>query len=177
MIDVKAARNAPDEWRSALARKGADATFDAFLEVDRAWLDLVPKVDDLRSQTKIKGKPTPEQLEALKGVKAELQQTESDLAKAEAARQAALDQIPNPPDPSAPDGDADEDAVELKRVGEPPTFGFEVRDHLDLGVPADERVDIAFRRAGDELHGVLGEGIVLVGVCVLVFVGLCSCAR
>jgi len=136
MIDVKAARNAPDEWRSALARKGADATFDAFLEVDRAWLDLVPKVDDLRSQTKIKGKPTPEQLEALKGVKAELQQTESDLAKAEAARQAALDQIPNPPDPSAPDGDADEDAVELKRVGEPPTFGFEVRDHLDLGVPA-----------------------------------------
>ena len=42
MIDVKAARHAPDEWRAALARKSAAEAFDAFLAADRTWLDLVP---------------------------------------------------------------------------------------------------------------------------------------
>ncbi len=136
MIDVKAARNAPDEWRVALERKGAAGAFDAFLEADRAWLDLVPEVDELRGQTKIKGKPTPEQLESLKTVKEELQRREAELEAAVAARQLALDEVPNPPDASAPDGDTDDDAVELRRVGEQPTFPFEIRDHVDLGVPA-----------------------------------------
>jgi seryl-tRNA synthetase len=33
---------------------------------------------------------------------------------------------------SAPDGATDEDAVEIRRWGEPPSFDFPVRDHLDL---------------------------------------------
>jgi seryl-tRNA synthetase len=33
---------------------------------------------------------------------------------------------------SAPDGETDEDAVEIRRWGEPPSFDFPVRDHLDL---------------------------------------------
>jgi len=40
--------------------------------------------------------------------------------------------VPNPPDPSVPDGDSEDDAVEVRRVGEPPSFSFEPRDHLDL---------------------------------------------
>ena len=31
-----------------------------------------------------------------------------------------------------PDGTAEEDAVEVRRVGDPPSFSFEPRDHLDL---------------------------------------------
>ena len=41
--------------------------------------------------------------------------------------------VPNPPDPSAPAGAEEEDAVELRRVGEQPSFEFEPRDHLELG--------------------------------------------
>ncbi len=117
----------------ALARKGAAERFDALLEADRAWLALVPQVDDLRGRTKLKGKPTPEQVEELKGVKLELQRAEEELAAAAARRDELLAEVPNPPDTSAPDGFTEDDAVELRRVGEPPTFGFEPRDHLELG--------------------------------------------
>ena len=48
MIDAKAARNDPDTYRAALARKGAAEAFDAWLEADERWRELVPKVDDLR---------------------------------------------------------------------------------------------------------------------------------
>jgi seryl-tRNA synthetase len=131
VIDVKAARAEPDSWRAALARKGAAEDFDALMEADRSWLALVPQVDDLRSKTKLKGKPTPEQLEELKGVKAELQRLEEELANAERRRTELLDRVPNPPDPSAPEGTAEEDAVEIRRVGEPPQLA-DPKDHLEL---------------------------------------------
>jgi seryl-tRNA synthetase len=131
VIDVKAARAEPDTWRAALARKGATEEFDALMEADRSWLALVPQVDDLRSKTKLKGKPTPEQLEELKGVKAELQRLEEELADAERRRTELLDRVPNPPDPQAPEGTTEEDAVEIRRVGEPPQLA-EPKDHLEL---------------------------------------------
>jgi seryl-tRNA synthetase len=139
MIDIRAARADPDGYRAALARKGAAEDFDALMEADRAWLALVPQADELRAKTKMKGKPTPEQIEELKGVKAELQQVEEELAAAERRRAELLDRVPSPPDPSAPDGFAEEDAVELHRVGEPLTFSFEPRDHLELARIDTER--------------------------------------
>jgi seryl-tRNA synthetase len=134
VIDLKAARADPDAFRSALVRKGDDAArlFDELIEADARWLELVPRVDELRGRTKLKGKPTPEQLEELKSVKAELKQLEDALAEAENERQSLLDRVPNPPDVTAPDGFTDEDALEIKRVGEPPSFDFPVRDHVDL---------------------------------------------
>src|SRR5438552_683449 len=67
MIDAHTARQEPDEFRRRLARKGAAEAFDAWLAADEQWRELVPRVDELRSRTKVKGKPTPEQLEALLG--------------------------------------------------------------------------------------------------------------
>jgi seryl-tRNA synthetase len=139
MIDIRAARAEPDAYRAALERKGAAEDFDALMEADRAWLALVPRVDELRAKTKLKGKPTPEQLEELKAVKGELQQVEGDLAEAERRRAGLLDSVPAPPDASAPDGFSEEDAVELRRVGEPPAFSFEPRDHLELARIDTER--------------------------------------
>ena len=132
MIDIRAARNDLDAWRAALERKGAAEVFDRLMEADREWLALVPQVDELRSRTKLKGKPTPEQVEELKGVKVELGRLEQALADAAARRDELLALVPNPPDESAPDGAAEEDAVELRRVGEPPDLA-EPKDHLELG--------------------------------------------
>ena len=139
MIDIRAARAEPDSYRAALARKDAAEDFDALMEADSAWLALVPQADELRAKTKLKGKPTPEQIEELKGVKAELHQVEQDLVAAESRRSELLDRVPAPPDPSAPDGVTDDDAVELRRVGEPPSFSFEPRDHLELARIDTER--------------------------------------
>src|SRR5262245_30917274 len=139
MIDIRAARSEPDAYRAALARKGAVEDFDALMEADQEWLALVPRADALRARTKVKGKPTPEQIEELKGVKAELQEVEGALATAERRRAELLDRVPSPPDPTAPDGSTDDDAVELRRVGDPPVFAFEPRDHLELGWLDTER--------------------------------------
>ena len=133
MIDIRAARADPDTWRTALARKGAAELFDELLEADRARRALLPRIEELRGQQKLKGKPTPEQLEELKRVKAELQELESELERVEARFEELLAVVPNPPDATAPDGTTDEDAVEIRHVGEPPELGFEPKDHLELG--------------------------------------------
>jgi seryl-tRNA synthetase len=134
MIDIRAARENPDAWRTALARKGAADEFDALVAADRRWLELVPQVDELRSRTKLKGKPTPEQIEELRTVKADLQRVEAELTEAEGRRRALLDLVPNPPDESAPEGTTEEDAEEIRRVGEPRP-GEGIRDHVDLAGP------------------------------------------
>jgi seryl-tRNA synthetase len=133
VIDWKAARNDPDGWRAALARKGSADQFDELLQADRERRSLLPQVEELRGRTKLKGKPTPEQQEELKGVKAELQKLEAELAQVKARFQELLARVPNPPDSSAPDGFSEEDAVELRHSGEPPSFSFEPRDHIELG--------------------------------------------
>src|SRR6185312_9454145 len=103
MIDARAARNDPDEFRRKLARKGAAEAFDAWLAADERWRELVPPVDDLRARTKLKGKPTPEQLEELRRVKEELQAAESELAEAGATRDEVCFRIPTPPADDVPD--------------------------------------------------------------------------
>src|SRR2546423_11224470 len=122
MIDVRAARNDPERFRAALARRGAAEAFDELLEADARWRELVPRVDELRGQQKLQGKPTPEQLEELKARKAQLQELEAALAAAEAERDSALAKVPNLPDVSAADGMTEDDAVEITRWGEPPTL-------------------------------------------------------
>jgi seryl-tRNA synthetase len=132
LIDLRAARADPEAFRAALARKGAAEQFDELLAADERWRELETQASELRAQTKTKGKPTPEQLEQLRGLKAELQRVEAEHEEAAQRRQELLDRVPNPPDPSVPDGVSEDDAVEVRRVGEPPSFSFEPRDHLDL---------------------------------------------
>jgi seryl-tRNA synthetase len=134
VIDLRAARNDPDGFRAALKRKGADELFDALLEADTAWRDVTVRRDEARARQKKLGKPTtPEQIEEAKSLKTELQALDAELATAETRRQELLDRVPNPPDPSAPDGWTDEDAEELRRVGEPHDLGFEPLEHDELG--------------------------------------------
>jgi seryl-tRNA synthetase len=134
VIDLRAARIDPDGFRAALARKGADEIFDALLEADAAWRDATARRDEARARQRKLGKPsTPEEIEQARALKAELQALDAELAEAAARRKGYLDRVPNPPDPSAPDGFDEEDAVELRRVGEPREFGFDPSDHLELG--------------------------------------------
>jgi seryl-tRNA synthetase len=130
MIDLKAARNDPDTYRAALARKGAAEAFDALLAADERWRAQVPRLDELRGRTKLKGKPTPEQQAELQGVKEELRAAEEAHAAAEAERDALALRIPNLPHEDVPDGATEDDVREVRRVGEP---GGDGREHLELG--------------------------------------------
>ena len=157
MIDLKAARAEPDAWRRALARKGAAEAFDALLAADERWRAVVPKVDDLRSRTKLKGKPTPEQLAEMQQVKEELKAAEEELAAAEAARDEALAVVPNPPHASAPDGDTEDDAVELRRFGDLPALA-EVKEASEVGRFELER---AARLSGSRFGYIVGDTALL----------------
>jgi seryl-tRNA synthetase len=132
VIDLKAARADPDRYRAALARKGAAEAFDELLAADERWRALVPRVDELRARTKLRGKPSPEQLEELRGVKEELQQVEASLAGAERDRDRLALRVPNLPADDVPDGATEDDVRELRRVGEPPELA-DPKEHLELG--------------------------------------------
>jgi seryl-tRNA synthetase len=132
VIDLKAARADAERYRAALARKGAADAFDELLAADVRKRELQTQVEELRAQTKVKGKPTPEQLEELKAVKDRLQPLDSELTELEGRLKELLDRVPNPPAEDTPDGDTEEDAITVKLVGDPPTFAFTPRDHLEL---------------------------------------------
>jgi seryl-tRNA synthetase len=154
MIDLRAARAEPDRWRAAVARKGGAEAFDLLMEADARWRALVPQVDELRSKQKIDGKPTPEQIEELKEVKAELQRLEGELAGAEEERDELLGQVPNPPHESVPDEpSADAEGEVVREVGERPDLA-EAKEHLELGRFDMER---GARLSGSRFGYIIGD--------------------
>ena len=156
MIDLKAARADPDGLRRAVARKGAAGAeaFDELLAADERWRELIPQVDELRGRQKVKGKPTPEQLEGLKQVKEDLQRLEAELAEVEARRDELLAKVPNPPHDSVPDEARDDAEGEVDRtVGEPGTGG-DAKDHLELGQFDMER---GARLSGSRFGYIVGD--------------------
>ena len=114
MIDLKAARSDPEGFRAALARKGMAEEFDALMAAHARWAELTARVDPLRSRLKLRGKPTPEQVEELSRTKEELRKVEAELAEAEAERERLHAVVPNPPDATAPNGFTEEDDDDMR---------------------------------------------------------------
>jgi seryl-tRNA synthetase len=139
VIDVKAARQEPDRYRAALARRGAGADFDALLAADASWRRHTERAEALRAAQRrsSKGKPPgPGEIAELRELKEELAQAEAEQAQVRRELDGLLARIPNLPDRSAADGMDEEDAELVRVHGEPPVFGFEPKDPLDLGSPA-----------------------------------------
>ena len=142
MLDLKLVRDDPDRVRAALARRGPGeaGAVDRLLALDADWRAAVTEVDRLRAEQKRGGKQVakaaPEAREAmlagLRELSGRLDQAERRLRAADAELNEVLARVPNLPDPSVPAGGED-DAVEIRRWGEPPRFDFPVRDHLELG--------------------------------------------
>ena len=160
MIDLRAARADPDGFRAAVARKGAAAAeaFDELLAADERWRELVPQVDELRGRQKLKGKPTPEQVEELKQLKEDLRGLEEELAAAAERRDELLQKVPNPPHDSVP-GELTEDAEGevVREVGEARSLES-ARDHLELGRFDMER---GARLSGSRFGYIVGEAALL----------------
>ena len=132
MIDLRAARNDPDAFRAALARRGAGELFESLLAADARWRDASTRRDEVRAEQKRLGKPSsPEEIERAKRLKGELQGLDDELATAERERQEMWDRVPNPPDESVPEGEEDVDALEVRRSGEPPAEA--PLEHTEIG--------------------------------------------
>ena len=142
MLDLKRIREDPGPAREALARRGAAGDLDELLEVDARRRELLPRVEEGRArrnsvsdqiaEAKRSGEDASEAIAAMRELGAEIKALESELAEIEERRETLALTLPNLASPEAPEGE-EGDSVTLREVGTPPDFGFEVRDHLDLG--------------------------------------------
>jgi seryl-tRNA synthetase len=143
MLDLKRIRDEPDAARAALARRGAAEALDELLALDARRRDLLPRVEEGRArrnavseeiaEAKRSGEDAEARIAEMRELGGEIRKLEGELAEVEARRDELAATLPNLAHPDAPDGGED-DAVTLREVGERPTFDFEVRDHLDLGL-------------------------------------------
>ncbi len=141
MLDVKAIREDPEPFRRGLARRDLSDAVDALLSADERRRSLTTRIEQLRAEQNRAGKriggaqgeEKQRLIDQAAAVSAELKELEPRLADAEREMAELLAKTPNVPHESSPDGFTDEDAVEVRRSGEPPRFSFEPRDHVALG--------------------------------------------
>jgi len=166
VLDVKAIRENPEHARKALARRGMGESIDELLELDERRRELTARVEQLRAEqnraSKAIGKAEADErtklIEEVSKVSAAIDQVEPELEEAEHRLADALARVPNFPDESAPDGFTEEDAVEVRRRGEPPQLGFEPRDHVALGeLLGMLEVERAVRTSGSRFVYLLGD--------------------
>ncbi len=141
MLDRKLIRQEPDLVKAGARKKHVDVDVDRLLALDGRLLELGRAVDDLRAEQKQAGKRIAQAsaderaaLVAAQGeAKARLKALEEEQGTLGAELDALLLRVPNLPAPEVPEGVDDGDNVELRRVGEPRSFDFELRDHVALG--------------------------------------------
>ncbi len=168
MLDLKLIRADPDSARASLARRGPEAAegLDRALALDVRRRELLPELEGLRGEQneanrRIQAAPDGDvrerEIAAMREVAARVKELERDLGTIEAELQTTRAQLPNLPDPSAAPGPEDE---LVRTAGEPPSFTFEPRDHLEL---AGGRIDMehAARLSGARFAYLLGDLVFL----------------
>ena len=145
MLDIQLLRNDLAGVAARLATRGFELDIAAFeqLENQRKVLQVQneeaqAKVNTLSKQIgELMKQGKREEAEAVKAevaqVKALQEQLNQDLPRIQAALDDLLLRIPNLPHSSVPVGKDETENVEVRKVGTPKTFDFEVKDHVDLG--------------------------------------------
>jgi seryl-tRNA synthetase len=147
MLDPKLLRSELNTIAQSLKIKGFELNCDEFLslEAQRKALQLEAEAIQqernayAKSMGKLIGqaKANGEDIEPLKARGEALKKDSADADAALATVQSQLDTllqgIPNIPDSSVPEGQDEEDNIEVRRWGTPKSFDFEVKDHVDLG--------------------------------------------
>jgi seryl-tRNA synthetase len=143
MLDLKLIRSDPERVKQALARRGAAEDVDRLLALDVRRRELLPEIEGAQAERKTlskqvgeakqRGEEAAELIEAVGGLKERIETGKAELETVEAELETVAATLPNLPDPDAPEGMTEEDAVVLREVGERPSFEFEPRDHLEIG--------------------------------------------
>ncbi len=143
MLDLKLIRSDSERVKAALARRGAAEQVDELLALDARRRELLPEVENAQAERKAlsrqigevkqAGGDADELMATVQGLKEQIEAGKEELEKVEAELGQIAVSLPNLPDPDAPDGMTEEDAVVLREVGERTEFDFEPRDHLEIG--------------------------------------------
>ncbi|WP_334128970.1 serine--tRNA ligase [Sneathiella sp.] len=143
MLDLKWIRENPQEFDAAMARRGLSSQSDALLNLDAERRKVQTEMQEVQSRRNAaakeigKAKATGGDADALIAEVADLKGAAQELEARERAMQADLETLlsglPNILDPEVPDGEDETGNVELRRVGEIPSFDFTPKEHYELG--------------------------------------------
>ncbi len=143
MIDPKLLRQDPQRIARALARRGVNLDLERLTRLDEERRRLQAETQQLQherkqhsraiGQAKARGEDIQPLLDEVAGLGERLKALEERLQALQREWQDYLLTLPNLPHPSVPDGENEDDNVEIRRWGEPPAFAFQPKDHVDLG--------------------------------------------
>lgn len=170
MLDLKFIRANLDLVRAGIERKKFSVDLDRVVALDDRRKELEGRRGDLRSQQKSAGKQIAQlsgdekqrAIQEMGQLPERIKEAEQELRSVEEELHELLAGLPMPPAPEVPDGVDDTENVELSRWGEPPSFAFEPKDHvtlgLELGIMDFQR---AAKLAGSQTYILLREGALL----------------
>ena len=155
MHDIRWIRENPAEFDAALAKRGVEALSAELIHQDANRRAVQTELQELQTRrndaskqigiAKGKGEDADSLIKEVGDLKDRMQSLE-DKEKALSAELAEiLSGIPNLPAEDTPTGNDEEENVEIRRVGEPPKFEFEAKDHVELG---ENLSGMSFERAG-----------------------------
>ena len=146
VIDIKWIREQPELVKQRLAARngGDDTKVDEVLKLDELRRHALKQVEDLKATRNKVSKEIGALMGQKKLAEAEAKKAETrslgdqiaaldkSAADAEAARDAILIRLPNPPHASVPLGKSSADNPEVKHWGTKPQFAFTPKSHVDL---------------------------------------------
>jgi seryl-tRNA synthetase len=179
VLDLKLIRSEPERVKEALARRGAAEEVDELLRLDARRRQLLPEIEGGRARqneasdaiaaAKRSGEDAAATIAEMRELAGRIKRLETELAGVERERDAIAARLPNLPDPEAPDGLTEEDAVVLREVGDPPRFDFDPRDHVEIGTALGLlEIEAAARASGSRFAYLLGD-LVLVELALVRF--------
>ena len=153
MLDPKCLRSDIEETAKRLAARGYNLDVATFNSLEEKRKTLQSKTQDLQNERNVRSKSigkAKSQGEDIAPLLAEVGKLGDDLDAAKAELTVLLDEItaftqgiPNLPHESVPEGKDEDDNVEISRWGEPRAFGFDVKDHVDIGEGLNNSLDFA----------------------------------
>ena len=145
MLDIQLLRNDIQTTAQRLAQRGFVLDTERFGELEGRRKQLQIRSEELQAQRNslskqigvLMGQGKKDEAEAAKTqvaqLKTDMENIESELPQVQAALDDLLLRIPNLPHESVPVGKDETENVEVRKVGTPRTFDFDIKDHVDLG--------------------------------------------
>jgi seryl-tRNA synthetase len=142
MLDIRLIRERSEFVKAELAKVGfAGSEIDTIIATDARRRALIQEVESLRAKraevSRTIGKQDPaartQLVTEMRAVGDRISALEQDLARAEAAFERQMLDVPNLPDPSVAIGRDDRDNTVLRTEGEPQQFAFTPRPHWEIG--------------------------------------------
>ena len=143
MLDMKLIRGETEKVKAALARRKEDVDIDGVIALDDRRRAILFEVESLKAKQNETSKKIPVMKKAgedtapvfaeMKAISDRVKELDEQVREVEGQIYDAMLRIPNIPNDEVPDGDTDEDNVEIRRFGEPTKFDFEPKAHWDIG--------------------------------------------